>query len=95
MPTEETSGVTDDRAEEIAAAKARRMKLAAKPAEQEYIGEYTVVAGDSMGAIAAKYYGSAVEEKWMAIYEANKELIGDNPTLIHPGQTLKIPKLSE
>jgi nucleoid-associated protein YgaU len=71
------------------------MKLAAKPAEQEDIGEYTVVAGDSMGAIAAKYYGSAVEEKWMAIYEANKELIGDNPTLIHPGQTLKIPKLSE
>jgi nucleoid-associated protein YgaU len=48
-----------------------------------------------MGAIAAKYYGSAVEEKWMAIYEANKELIGDNPRLIQPGQTLKIPKLSD
>ena len=67
-----------------------------KPAPApEYIGEYTVVAGDSMGAIAAKYYGSAVEEKWMAIYEANKELIGDNPRLIQPGQTLKIPKLSD
>jgi len=64
-------------------------------AAPEYIGEYTVVAGDSMGAIAAKYYGSAVEEKWMAIYEANKELIGDNPRLIKPGQTLKIPKLSD
>ena len=67
-----------------------------KPAPaQEYIAEYTVVAGDSMGAIAAKYYGSAVEEKWMAIYEANKELIGDNPRLIHPGQKLRIPKLSD
>ena len=63
--------------------------------KQEYIGEYTVVAGDSMGAIAANYYGSAIEEKWMAIYEANKELIGDNPRLIHPGQVLKIPKLPE
>lgn len=62
---------------------------------QEYIAEYTVVAGDSMGAIAAKFYGSAVEEKWMAIYEANKELIGDNPRLIHPGQKLRIPKLSD
>ena len=85
----------NDRTEEIEAAKARRMKLAADKTGQEYIGEYTVVAGDSMGAIAAKYYGSAVKEKWMAIYEANKELIGDNPTLIHPGQTLKIPKLPE
>jgi nucleoid-associated protein YgaU len=94
MPIQdESSQVEDDRSEEIAAAKTRRMKLAAQSAKPEYIGEYTVVAGDSMGAIAAKYYGSAVKEKWMAIYEANKELIGDNPTMIHPGQTLKIPKL--
>jgi nucleoid-associated protein YgaU len=95
MPEEETAGAVDARGKEIAAAKARRMKLAGKSADQEYIGEYTVVAGDSIGAIAAKFYGSAVEEKWMAIYDANKELIGDNPRLIQPGQTLKIPKLSD
>ena len=89
MPEEEESGA------DIKDVKSSIMKKAASPAAQEYIGEYTVVAGDSMGAIAAKYYGSAVEEKWMAIYEANKELIGDNPRLIHPGQTLKIPKLSD
>ena len=95
MPEEETAGNVDTSGKEIAAAKAQKMKLAASKAAPEYIGEYTVVAGDSMGAIAAKYYGSAVEEKWMAIYEANKELIGDNPRLIQPGQTLKIPKLSD
>lgn len=73
-----------------------KKQLKSKPAPtQEYIAEYTVVAGDSMGAIAAKFYGSAVEEKWMAIYKANKDLIGDNPRLIHPGQTLKIPKLAD
>ena len=66
-----------------------------RSAQQAYIDEYTVAAGDTMGGIALKYYGSAVEEKWMAIYEANKALIGDNPRLIHPGQKLKIPKLPE
>jgi nucleoid-associated protein YgaU len=29
----------------------------------------------------------------MAIYEANKAIIGDNPSLIRPGQKLTIPKL--
>jgi nucleoid-associated protein YgaU len=55
--------------------------------------EHTVAAGDTLGAIALKYYGSAVKEKWMAIYEANKAVIGDNPNLIKPGQVLKIPEL--
>ena len=94
MAEKESAGAINENAE-VEAAKARRMKLAASKAAPEYIGEYTVVTGDSMGAIAAKFYGSAVEEKWMAIYDANKELIGDNPRLIHPGQTLKIPKLSD
>ena len=48
-----------------------------------------------MSAIAQKYYGSGTKEKWMAIYEANKGVMGDNPTLIHPGQVLKIPKLDD
>jgi nucleoid-associated protein YgaU len=29
----------------------------------------------------------------MAIYEANKEIIGDNPSLIRAGQVLQIPSL--
>ena len=63
-------------------------------AAPEYLGEYTVVPGDSLSGIALKYYGSAARDKWMAIYEENKDIIGDNPNLIHPGQVYKIPKLS-
>lgn len=59
----------------------------------ELLAEHTVVAGDSLSAIASHYYGSGTKENWMAIYEANKEIIGDNPSLIRPGQVLKIPEL--
>jgi len=47
---------------------------------------YTVQHGDNLSAIGAKYGIS-----WHAIYEANKDLIGDNPDVIHPGQELVIP----
>jgi nucleoid-associated protein YgaU len=46
-----------------------------------------------LSAIAQRYYKSGAREKWMLIYEANKEVIGDNPSLIKVGQVLKIPKL--
>jgi nucleoid-associated protein YgaU len=52
-----------------------------------------VAAGETLSDIALKYYGSAVKEKYMKIYEANKAVIGDNPNLIKPGQVLKIPEL--
>jgi nucleoid-associated protein YgaU len=56
----------------------------AAPAEQTY----TVEAGDSLWAIAEKVYGSGSE--WSRIFEANRDQI-DNPDLIQPGQTLRIP----
>ena len=59
------------------------------------LGEHTVVSGDNLSHIAQKYYNSSARDKWMAIYEANKEVIGDNPSLIRVGQVLKIPRLSE
>jgi nucleoid-associated protein YgaU len=55
--------------------------------------EHTVAAGETLSEIALKYYGSAVKDKWMKIYEANKAVIGENPNLIRPGQVLKIPEL--
>ena len=73
----------------------KKPQKATKPAPKATIAKHTVVAGDSMSAIAQQYYGSGVKEKWMAIYEANKDVMGDNPTLIHPGQVLKIPKLDD
>jgi LysM repeat protein len=46
---------------------------------------YTVVAGDNLTKIGAKYGIT-----WNAIYEANRDIIKD-PDKIHPGQELKIP----
>jgi nucleoid-associated protein YgaU len=50
---------------------------------------YTVKKGDSLSKIAKRTYGDA--QQWRRIYEANREIIGDNPDLIHPGQALKLP----
>lgn len=50
---------------------------------------YVVQSGDSLSKIAKELYGEG--KRWTEIYEANKQLIGDNPNLIHPGQKLRIP----
>ncbi|MCA9933686.1 MAG: LysM peptidoglycan-binding domain-containing protein [Anaerolineales bacterium] len=65
----------------------------AAPSEPAFLAEHEVVSGDTLSGIALKYYNSAVRDKWMAIYEANKDVIGDNPGMIKVGQVLKIPQL--
>lgn len=49
---------------------------------------YTVKKGDSLWAIAAKYYGKGAE--YSKIASANTDKIS-NPNLIYPGQVLTIP----
>ena len=49
---------------------------------------YTVQKGDSLWAIAAKYYGKGAE--YSKIFEANGDKIS-NPNLIYPGQVLTLP----
>jgi nucleoid-associated protein YgaU len=46
---------------------------------------YTVVAGDNLSKIAAKYGIT-----WKEIFDANRDILS-NPDLIQPGQELKIP----
>jgi LysM repeat protein len=60
---------------------------AAAEAPTEKIHE--VVAGDTLGHIAQKYYGKASE--YMKIFEANRDIL-DNPDLIKVGQKLRIPE---
>ncbi|MEP9385542.1 LysM peptidoglycan-binding domain-containing protein [Nocardioides cheoyonin] len=48
--------------------------------------------GDSLSLIAQQDLGDA--NQWPALYEANKEVVGDNPDLIYPGQVLVIPGAS-
>lgn len=50
--------------------------------------KYTVVKGDTLTKIAAKY---KVSGGWKSVYDANKSVIGSNPNLIKPGQVLTIP----
>lgn len=60
---------------------------------------YVVERGDSLWRIARSVLaesghpaeGRDVARFWPEIYEANRDLIGDDPNLIHPGQRLAIP----
>ena len=46
---------------------------------------YTVKEGDTLSSIAEKY-----KLNWKKLYEKNKDIIGENPDLIFPGQKLVI-----
>jgi nucleoid-associated protein YgaU len=50
---------------------------------------YVVQQGDTLFSIAEALLGSG--SRWPEIYDLNKAVIGDNPALIRPGQTLTIP----
>lgn len=68
---------------------------AAQPATAEPTETYVVRPGDSLWTIAQSLLGDAstseVSAAWPAIYRANLEAIGGNPSLIHPGVSLTIP----
>jgi nucleoid-associated protein YgaU len=50
--------------------------------------KHVVAAGDTLSAIAMKYYGDA--NRWKEILEANKDTV-KNPNAIRVGQELVIP----
>jgi LysM repeat protein len=52
----------------------------------------TVAHGDTLSALARKYYGSV--EYWPLIWDVNKDTVGPNPNRITPGMTLAMPALS-
>lgn len=53
------------------------------------VRERPVFAGESLWSIAQKVYGDPY--KWTDIYEANRTLLGDNPSLLYRNQFLTIP----
>ena len=50
---------------------------------------YTVVSGDNLWAIARKLSGNGAN--WPELYEANKAVVGNNPSLIYAGQVYNVP----
>jgi nucleoid-associated protein YgaU len=49
---------------------------------------YTIVKGDSLWKIAAKFYGNGAD--YTKLFEANREVIKD-ADLIYPGQKIRVP----
>lgn len=58
------------------------------PAVEEKVEYYVIQKGDTLSAIAKRYYGKAND--YPRIFEANREVI-KNPDLIFPGQKIRIP----
>ena len=58
-----------------------------------FLTHHIVQTGETLADIALRYYGSATRDKWMLIYELNKQEIGDDPAFTQPGQRLQIPAL--
>ncbi len=56
-----------------------------------YYNVHVVRAGDTLTTIAAKWYGASDADKWRAIYDANKRIIGTNPHVLAVGLRLHIP----
>lgn len=67
------------------------MKQGKKALEQMNPRYHVVVPGDWPSKIAQRFYDNM--PKWPVIFEANRDLIGNDPNLIMPGQRLLIPQL--
>ncbi|HEV2659589.1 MAG TPA: LysM peptidoglycan-binding domain-containing protein [Ktedonobacteraceae bacterium] len=50
---------------------------------------YTVQANDTLSSIAQRAYGNA--NAWQKIYDANKQVIGNDPNLLQVGEVIFIP----
>jgi ABC-type amino acid transport substrate-binding protein len=53
---------------------------------------YVVQPGDTLSKIARKYYGEKWATSWQRIFQANREVIGDDPARLKVGMSLEIPK---
>ena len=69
----------------VSEVKADGVSAPPQPAPVEY---YVIQKGDSLSAIAKRYYGNAKD--YPRIFDANREVI-KNPDLIYPGQKILIP----
>jgi nucleoid-associated protein YgaU len=58
------------------------------PPQQAKVEYYVIQKGDSLSAIAKRFYGKAND--YPKIFEANREVVKD-PDLIYPGQKIRIP----
>lgn len=70
----------------------------APAAETASPAEVVVQRGDTLWSIAARHLGrgasdAEIAEAWPAWYTANRDVVGDDPDLILPGQVLQAPQV--
>ncbi len=65
-----------------------RSDAVSAPVATEKVEYYEIVSGDTLSAVAKKYYGKS--SAYMRIFEANREVIKD-PNKIYVGQKIRIP----
>jgi nucleoid-associated protein YgaU len=80
-----------DKIKEVGGENPKDIEADIKVENTDWYHRHTVESGDTLGKIAAKYYGAA--GKYMEIFNANNTLLKD-PNVIHPGQELVIPNLN-
>ncbi|MFJ9034575.1 peptidoglycan DD-metalloendopeptidase family protein [Streptomyces sp. NPDC102274] len=82
-------GATGAHAAEKAAPAAapQAVSASAHTAATKVARNYTVVAGDYLSKIAVEHH---VRGGWHRLYQDNREAVGDNPSLIHPGLKLTL-----
>jgi nucleoid-associated protein YgaU len=64
------------------------MAVTVKAADEPKVEYYEIKSGDTLSAIAKKYYGDAMQ--YPRLFEANREVIKD-PDKIYPGQKIRVP----
>ena len=74
---------------DAASTTAAAVTTSAAPTPTLEVEFYEIESGDSLSAIAKKFYGDA--NRYNEIFEANREVIGD-PDKIYPGQKIRIPQ---
>jgi nucleoid-associated protein YgaU len=90
----QADSLDEQRLQQIEARRAATM-AAAGAATSNFITEHTLGVDETLSHLALKYYGHATPPYWRLIYDANKDMIGDNPNFVHQGMIIKIPVLPE
>ena len=70
-----------------------RLAAEREAAKPKFIATHTLTSKETLSHLSLKYYGSATKPYWMVIYEANKDVIGDNPNHVRKGLVINIPEL--